>query len=614
MKLKAFYLLFIVVLIPTLNVLGQDISPVDSLFYRGVAAYEDQQYQDALELFRFLDRIYPNHSRTSASLIMQGKSLYKIGDYQEALQVFQSILDGYPESRYTDDAIYGLGTVYYRTDNYKRTVRQFLRIVEESKDKRLLRKAAKLSSDIMDNLLSDDDLSDLLDDVHGNKSRAAITLRLGQREIEKEHFQRAKKILQDFIDQSPNSPFVLQMEQLISKAEQLGKGRVKIGVILPFTGPLADAGKELLEGIQYAVDKHNLDKAAKVELIVRDSKGKVIPAIRAAQEFCHEIEVIAVIGEIQSDVTAAIAGVISEYQIPFLCPTATADKLTSIGKSIFQLNTPLDVRGSLLAEYAVSGLGLKKFALLAPGDDYGITLRDAFVDKINNLNGEVVMETWYFEGAENLSQQFKAIREKGLKRMIEDSLIVLVPEEAWDDSLYAERITDTLFTKQTLSELVDSTALAVTSIDGIFLPIYSEDLPLVMSQHAYYNIKAQLFGGTTWHDMDALEKHKTYIDGVVFLSDFYVDPSHFTYYRFRDQYRKDKKKTPEKMEIYGYDSARILLKVTGEKAHSKDEVLRKLESLGHFSGIRGPIIFNDDHVNISIRFLQFRNGRIIRIK
>jgi len=614
MKWKGFQLLLIIVLIPILNGFGQDISPVDSLFYRGVTAYENRQYQDALELFRFLDRIYPNHNRITASLIMQGKSLYKAGDYQDALQVFQSILDLYPESRYADDAVYGLGTVYFRTKDYKRTVRQFLSIVEESRDKRLLRKAAKLSSDIMDNLLDEEDLADLLDEVEGEKSRAAVTLRLAQREIEREHFQRAKKILQDYIDHSPNSPFVLQMEQLLSKADRLGKGRVKIGVILPFTGPQADAGKELLEGIQYAVDNHNQDNAAKVELVIRDSKGKIIPAIHAAQEFCHEQEVVAIIGELQSDITAAIAGIVNEYEIPLLSPTATAAKLTTIGKSVFQLNTPLDVRGSLLADYAVSGLGLEKFAILAPGDEYGTTIRDAFVETVNRLGSEVILETWYFEGAEDLGQQFNAIREAGLRRMIKDSLIVLIPEEAWDDSLYAELMTDTLFTKQTLSELVDSTALAVTSIDGIFLPVYGEELPLVMSQHAYYNIKAQLFGGSYWHDLEALEKHKTYIDGIIFLSDFYVDPSHYIYYRFRDQYRRDKSKTPEKMEIYGYDTARFLLKVAGEKAISKEEVARQLENLHNFSGIRGSIQLNGDRVNTSIRFLQFKRGRIIRIK
>ena len=190
MKWKGFQLLLIIVLIPILNGFGQDISPVDSLFYRGVTAYENRQYQDALELFRFLDRIYPNHNRITASLIMQGKSLYKAGDYQDALQVFQSILDLYPESRYADDAVYGLGTVYFRTKDYKRTVRQFLSIVEESRDKRLLRKAAKLSSDIMDNLLDEEDLADLLDEVEGEKSRAAVTLRLAQREIEREKRRR----------------------------------------------------------------------------------------------------------------------------------------------------------------------------------------------------------------------------------------------------------------------------------------------------------------------------------------------------------------------------------------------------------------------------------------
>ena len=46
---------------------------VDSLFYRGIHLYQEKQYSEAAQLMEFMDRVYPNHSRTTATLLIRGK-------------------------------------------------------------------------------------------------------------------------------------------------------------------------------------------------------------------------------------------------------------------------------------------------------------------------------------------------------------------------------------------------------------------------------------------------------------------------------------------------------------------------------------------------------------
>ncbi len=264
-----------------------------------------------------------------------------------------------------------------------------------------------------------------------------------------------------------------------------------MGVILPLTGPLSEQGKGLLEGVQYAVDRHNEGDGAKVEVVVRDSEGRILRAIKAAQELCGDEEILAIIGELGSDLTAAIGAVTQEKGIVLLAPTATEDGLTSLGNYVFQLNGNLSIRGEALAEYAVIDQGLKRFGVLAPADRYGKAMRDAFVQTVNRVGGEVLVEKWYFEEDKDLGPQFKAIREEGIKRMIADSVLVILPEEEYEEE-YTEQ-GEVLYVKQTIPQLVDSTELAVTSIDGIFLPVYGEDLPYVVPQLAFYNIDARMF-------------------------------------------------------------------------------------------------------------------------
>ena len=249
--------------------LGQETQPVDSLFFRGVSAYRGERYVEALQMLEFLDRVYPGHRRATGSLLMQGKSLYKIGEHHKALDVFERLVEAYPNSEYVDDALYGMATAFYRLGLYRDAVERLVEVVETSGDNRLLRKAAKLSSEIMDSHLNAGDLRTLLETISGERGRAAVALRLAQREIEKQHFQSAKDVLQDFVNRYPKSQYVFQMEQLLGRAERLGKGFLKLGVVLPLSGPRSEEGKELLGGIQYAVDIHNEEEGAKVELVVR---------------------------------------------------------------------------------------------------------------------------------------------------------------------------------------------------------------------------------------------------------------------------------------------------------------------------------------------------------
>lgn len=595
------------------SLFAQDAQAIDSLFFRGVAAFEIGNYDDALQTFEFLDRVYPGHRRLTASLLMQGKSLYEDHEYQRALESYRELMDDFPKSEYADDARYGLATCYYRQGNTLVAVKELMLVLEQSQDVRLVRNAAKLSSELMDKRLRLDELQALLDDVQGEKAEAAVVVRIAQREMDRQHYQASKKVIQDYLIRYPQSAHVFQMEELLSRADRLGRGMIKIGVILPLSGSLSEPGNALLTGIEYAANQHNEKNQEKIELIIRDSAGRILNAIKAAQELCQDSEVIAIIGELGSDITAAIGGVAQAHEVTLLSPVAAEGGLTSIGDYVFQLNASMDIRARVLAEYAVDGLGLRRFAFLGIGDNYGKIMYDNFKQSVQSYGADLLVEKWYFPGANDFGEQFKGIREVGITRMLQDSVLKIVSEEELETMIEQPFVQ---LEDKSIEELVDSTDFAVTAFEGLFIPAYSEELERLIPQFAFYNISAQLLGGVTWHDATLLdnEKNAEYANNAIFVSDFYISPNNFRYMRFRNEYRKQIGTTPGKMDVFGYDATTILLHLVTEGARKRKELRIGLAGIKDFPGIRGEITFNADRVNPEITLLQYRGGQVLKIR
>ncbi len=581
---------------------------VDSLFYKGIAAYEKGAFKEALDLFNLLDELYPAHARTTGSVLMKGKSLYKLKDYSQAVQLFDSLISDYPNSAYRDDALYGLGTSYYRLGRRSDAVVRLLEVIESTEDKPLQAKAAKLSRDIMEMQMDPESLRDLLGSVKGLRGTAAVTLTVAEKEMKARHFNAARSVLEAYLQQYPGSQYGPRMQTMLDQALQSARGMLKIGVILPLTGMHAEEAKEVLEGIRFAVDTYNKSGEVKADLVIEDSRGEVVQSVLVAQKLCRNPEVMALIGELESSITAAVAAVAAEKGMPLLAPLATETGLASIGNSIFQVNSDIKTRASLIADYAVRTLGLRRFALLAPADPYGMAMAESFKASVEASGSEIIAEKWYYEGAENLKTQFQAIREAGIRRMISDSLLVIVPRMQYERALY--RSGSAIVVKESIPELVDSTDLAINVIDGIFLPVWQEDLKNIIPQLAYYNLGAQILGGREWDAPEILDENKAYVDGAIFISDYFVDASDYQYNEFKNRYRTELGKSPGKNEIFGYDTASLILEGSRGRLVTRETMTDFLNGITGFKGIHGVCSFNKGRVNPNIRLLRFRAGNI----
>lgn len=602
-----------------INADAQHTTTVDSLFFKGVQAYENGQYGQSLEIMQMLDKLYPRHARLTGSLLMQGKALYKLSRYDESLAAFRKLKTSYPDSDYLDDALFGEGTTLYRKGETIEAVKQFLQVVENSKDTRLQMKAAKLSSDIMEKTMSAAELQELLEGVLSEKGKAAVTIKLAQKELALQNYLTAKSYLQSFLDMFPQSEYDERIRVLLGKAEEYAAGEFSIGVILPLSGPTAAAGRQVLDGIRFAVDQHNKNNTSQVRLRVEDSKDNIVQAIKSAQKLCSSGEILALVGELESDKTAAVAAVAQERGVPCFAPTASMDGIADIGSNVFQLNSTLSVQAELLARYTVLDQKKTRIAVLYPADDYGNIMRNNFVETAEKLGAEIIAEKWYFEGAENwqnsIGTQIAAIREAGIQRMLKDSLLVRVAEDELDDK-HADilQIQGVVGMNQTIEDLVDSTDLAVTCIDALFLPVSGTALEFVIPQIASKNIQTQLIGGAQWYNLQILNEHRDDADGVVFPSDFFIDESNYNYYLLRNNFRTAMQRSPGQLDIYGYDTIQLLLKVIEGKSLSRENLCNGIVEMKRIPVTHGIIEIDSSGYNESPHLLKYRNGTLMKVK
>lgn len=582
---------------------------VDSLFYRGVEVYRRGKYAESLRIFENLDRTFPRHARITASLLMQGKALYKLGEFQRARETFQELIQFYPQSGYVDDAMYGLALVAYRENDVKGAITGLLALSARGGDKPLVEKAERLAVDMMGVFLTPYEQKGFIEELSDEKSKGFVALHWAQREFQEKHFANVRAFLDEFLRQYPHNPYANSLEKIRNRTVDLGKGIVKIGAILPLSGPLSDQGKKLLSGIQYGMEAYNQTGSLKVELLVKDSQGNAIEAIKCAQWMTKQQEVIAIIGDLESQVTEAVAGVTQENEVPLIAPTAMEEGITRIGPYVFQLNGSLSARAKALAEYAMSALGMKRFALLCPMEEVGRVIRNAFVATVTALGGEIIAEKWYTENTEDFSPQVRAIREAGLRWMVQDSLL----------STHGGKMDEfrKSFVERKVARLLEQTEIPVTSIDGFLILPTQENLTSFLAQLRFYNLKTFILGSSVWDDPSFLREHQLELEelhGLIYYSDFYEDPYNTNLAEFRNGYKKATGKFPEKMEAIGYDAIRVVLEVLGDRSISRAEFRDRLTQLSSFRGVRGPISFTQDRVNPAFRLIQFREGRYILIR
>jgi branched-chain amino acid transport system substrate-binding protein len=171
-------------------------------------------------------------------------------------------------------------------------------------------------------------------------------------------------------------------------------GPLKIGMLLDYTGSLAEFGPNIETGAQLAAKQINdaggvLGKP--IQLIKGDSGTNPQVAVEAATRLINVEGVQAIMGSLSSGVTIAVAeGVAVPNKIVMISPASTSPGLTEVKDDDFLFRTVLSdaAQGVVLADWAWEQ-GYKKVATTYTNNAYGKGLSDQFVKSYEALGGTV---------------------------------------------------------------------------------------------------------------------------------------------------------------------------------------------------------------------------------
>lgn len=614
--MKLILFLSIILIHLNLNVFAKQISTREKLiFEKGVNLYTSGQYKDAEKNFALVVERLPGSSFVTSNHLMLIKTQYKLSNYSSAINQTKRFLSLYPESQYKDDVLFTQGDCYYKLNRYESAIKSWLTALEITNDYRLEKKLKDRIFKSVVGYFSADELKGFSENIKSDDGKLVSDMASYVFAIAKGNKNKARLILEKSINENNKSKFYAEAQNLLNTQIKISTNTYRIALLLPMTGHNPQISKEIQEGVEFSTTQFNSQNDYQIEIVVKDYGQEITSAIIALKEIARDKSIIAVYGPIENDVAAACAA-ISEYEaLPLFSPTASEINLSRLSSYFNQLNSPVNSRAEYLANFAIDSLGIKRFATFSPIENQFVKLIDEFVATCEQNGAEIIGQEWYYPGEQDFYKKFMNLKRKGLKLTFSDSLHSAEPEltEIEIDSLYKIYLQEKLDESGEDFVKVDSADIPVTTIEGLFIPIYQEDLKFIAPQIAYSNIQTQVLGNADWYNPDELKKNKNYIDGIIFLSDGFLNEENWDYKKFRNDFRNIYKKTPTVYNLIGYDTFSYILQYFQNlsKPISRQEFYSLSKNKSNYSGLYRKIHLNDQNYNSKVQLIKYKYGQFL---
>lgn len=325
---------------------------------------------------------------------------------------------------------------------------------------------------------------------------------------------------------------------------------ILVGHVGSLTGNEATFGISTENGVKLAFEEINASggvKGKKLRLLSLDDQGKPEEAATAMTKLVAQNHVAAVLGEVASSRSIAMAPIAQRYQVPMISPTSTNPRVTQTGDYIFRVCFIDPFQGRVMAKFALDTLKAKKVAILRDvKNDYSVGLANFFTETFKAGGGTIVLDESYSAGDSDFKSQLTSIRAQ--------------------------------------------------NPDAIFAPGYYGDIALIMKQRVELGIKAPLLGGDGWDSPKLAEIAGSAMDGNYFSNHYSPDSTDPAVAKFVADYKKTYGgAAPDSMAALGYDAAKILADAMNRaKSLSGSDLRDAIAATKDYPAVTGKITLDKD--------------------
>ncbi len=186
---------------------------------------------------------------------------------------------------------------------------------------------------------------------------------------------------------------------------------VKIGVVLPLTGPIAAFGQTSKDGLGIAYEQnHKLKNGDEIKLVILDDRGDKVEAATAVKRLLDKDKVSVILGEVASSNSMAMAPVAEKAKTPMITHASTNPRVTKGKKYVTRACFIDPFQGAVAAKYALDN-GMKTAVIVTDAkQDYSVGLSKAFQKAYEAAGGKVVKKVLINSGDKDFNAQVSTIK------------------------------------------------------------------------------------------------------------------------------------------------------------------------------------------------------------
>ena len=187
---------------------------------------------------------------------------------------------------------------------------------------------------------------------------------------------------------------------------------IKIGFLIPLTGPLATPGKDMAAGFGLFWEQVNHQAAGrKVQVVTADTTCNPDQALTQARRLVHQEKVHFMVGPLCGHEGPAVAQVSKETGVPLLMDTAGADTVTKWDRTPTVVRTAVSASqiGHPWGDYMYKELGLRNVTFIGQDYTWGHEVTLGAVKTFTALGGKVAAIIWNPIGTRDYGPTIAAI-------------------------------------------------------------------------------------------------------------------------------------------------------------------------------------------------------------
>jgi branched-chain amino acid transport system substrate-binding protein len=175
------------------------------------------------------------------------------------------------------------------------------------------------------------------------------------------------------------------------------KGPIKVGLLVPQTGPLAGNGKDMINGFELFFEQVGYKLAGReIKLIIEDDEGKPATGLTKARSLVEGQGVHLVVGPLSAAIGYAVAGYVDSKKMPTIFPIVSAEDITQRKRSPYVVRTGWSSAqpSHPFGKWVVDTLRYKKIAMIAYDFAFGWEVAAGFQRSFEEAGGQVVQKLW----------------------------------------------------------------------------------------------------------------------------------------------------------------------------------------------------------------------------